>query len=88
MDKIMNSTANQFDTLNSDLERGIVMGRLEALKDLSLYIDSLRESYTRLLVVNRITEEQYKHEVETGKIYVKEEKPVDRDGDEISFDNC
>ena len=47
MDKIMNSTANQFDTLNSDLERGIVMGRLEALKDLSLYIDSLRESYNR-----------------------------------------
>ena len=31
-----------------------VLGRLEALKDLATYIDVIRESYTRELVVNGV----------------------------------
>lgn len=35
-----------------------VMGRLKALDELSLYVDIIRESYTRELVVNGINSEE------------------------------
>ena len=91
---LMTARANQFDTLKSELDRGIVMGRLESLKDLALYIDSMRESYTRLLVVNNVTEEQYENEVESGEACPPEKKEninmkiIDTDEDLPSFDNC
>ena len=40
-----------WETLDTDGEK-IVFGRLKALEELSLYIDLMRESLTRLLVVN------------------------------------
>ena len=42
---------SEFDTLSFDDEK-ILYGRLKMLEDLALYIDQLRESYTRHLVVN------------------------------------
>lgn len=42
---------SEFDKLSFDDEK-ILYGRLKMLEDLALYIDQLRESYTRHLVVN------------------------------------
>tara|TARA_R110000803_G_scaffold182292_1_gene244642 strand:+ start:75 stop:338 length:264 start_codon:yes stop_codon:yes gene_type:complete len=42
---------SQFEELSFDDEK-ILYGRLKMLEDLALYIDQLRESYTRHLVVN------------------------------------
>jgi len=42
---------SQFETLSFDDEK-ILYGRLKMLEDLALYIEQLRQSYTRHLVVN------------------------------------
>jgi len=55
---------NQFELLKSTTEKAVVMGRLEMLKDLAIYIDNLRESYTRLLVVNGMDEDEYKERLD------------------------
>lgn len=71
---------NQFEILKSTTDKAVVMGRLEMLKDLSIYIDNLRESYTRLLVVNGMDEEEYKERLDgsfdkkkpTGEVSITE----------------
>ena len=40
-----------WETLDTDGEK-IVFGRLKALEELALYIDTMRESLTKLLVIN------------------------------------
>lgn len=42
---------NEWDTLDIDNQK-FVYGRLKALEELALYIDTMRESLTKLLVVN------------------------------------
>ena len=64
METLMQFKENQFQILKSTTEKAVVMGRLEMLKDLSIYIDNLRESYTRLLVVNGMDEDEYKERLE------------------------
>ena len=48
---------NEFPVLNDDQKKE-VMGRLKALEELSTYIDVIRESYTRELVVNGVQDEK------------------------------
>ena len=48
---------NDFPVLNED-QKIEVMGRLKALEELSTYIDVIRESYTRELVVNGVQDEK------------------------------
>ena len=54
-----NFTVKQSDypTYDEDKKKE-VLGRLEALKDLATYIDIIRESYTRELVVNGVKPDQ------------------------------
>tara|TARA_R110000822_G_scaffold929_6_gene4034 strand:+ start:5039 stop:5335 length:297 start_codon:yes stop_codon:yes gene_type:complete len=80
MDSLMQFKENQFEILKSTTDKAVVMGRLEMLKDLSIYIDNLRESYTRLLVVNGMDEEEYKERLDgsfdkkkpTGEVSITE----------------
>jgi len=44
---------SEYPTYDEDKKKE-VLGRLEALKDLATYIDIIRESYTRELVVNGV----------------------------------
>tara|TARA_R110000787_G_scaffold5476_1_gene20020 strand:- start:40 stop:321 length:282 start_codon:yes stop_codon:yes gene_type:complete len=44
---------NEFPTFDEDKKKE-VLGRLLALEDLSVYIDTIRECYTRELVVNGV----------------------------------
>lgn len=64
MESLMEFKENQFEILKSTTDKAIVMGRLEMLKDLAIYIDNMRESYTRLLVVNGMDEDEYKERLE------------------------
>tara|TARA_R110002073_G_scaffold251891_1_gene414447 strand:+ start:1185 stop:1424 length:240 start_codon:yes stop_codon:yes gene_type:complete len=48
---------SQFETLKTNIDKSIVFGKLKALEDLVLYINNMRESLTRLLVVNGIDDE-------------------------------
>ena len=48
-----NIKKNEFPVLDDDKKKE-VMGRLKALEDLSYYIDTIRECYTRELVVNGV----------------------------------
>ena len=64
MESLMQFKENQFELLKSTTDKAIVMGRLEMLKDLAIYIDNLRESYTRLLVVNGMDEDEYKERLD------------------------
>ena len=52
--KVQKST---FPVLNDDQKKE-VLGRLKALEELSTYIDVIRESYTRELVVNGVQDEK------------------------------
>jgi len=55
---------SEYPTYDEDKKKE-VLGRLEALKDLSTYIDIIRESYTRELVVNGVKPEEEAEEQET-----------------------
>ena len=44
---------SEYPTYDEDKKKE-VLGRLEALKDLATYIDTIRECYTRELVVNGV----------------------------------
>ena len=55
--EFMKFSNNQFETLKSNTDKALVFGKLKALESLALYIDSMRESLTRLLVVNGIEDE-------------------------------
>ena len=48
---------SQFEHLKTNVDKSIVFGKLKALEDLVLYINNMRESLTRLLVVNGIDDE-------------------------------
>ena len=47
-----------FDKLETKIDKAVIYGKLQALESLAIYIDTLRESYTRLLVVNGISDEE------------------------------
>lgn len=63
---------NKYPTLTDD-EKKTHLGRLKALGDLSCYIDILRESLTRELVVNGVKEE--------GDVYKRLEPDTQEDLD-------
>jgi len=71
MKSLLEFKESQFDIFKSNTEKAIIMGRLEMLKDLAIYIDNLREAYTRTLVVNGVTEEEYEETI-SGKEEKKE----------------
>mgnify|MGYP003652225105 CR=1 FL=1 len=55
---------NEFEHLKTHIDKAQVFGQLKALENLAIYINSMRESLTRLLVVNGIEdEEDYKDKV-------------------------
>ena len=47
---------NEFAKYDEDTKK-VVLGRLKALEDLSVYINLIRESYTRELYVNGVEDE-------------------------------
>ena len=55
--EFMKFSNNQFETLKTNTDKALVFGKLKALENLALYIDSMRESLTRLLVVNGIEDD-------------------------------
>jgi len=59
--KVKNS---EYPTYDEDKKKE-VLGRLEALKDLATYIDTIRECYTRELVVNGVKGDQEQTEEKT-----------------------
>lgn len=61
--KVKNS---EYPTYDEDKKKE-VLGRLEALKDLATYIDTIRECYTRELVVNGVKEEQAEQTEQTDE---------------------
>lgn len=100
---LMKWKKDQWDHLKDDRDKCIVVGRLEMMADFTEYFNNLRESYTRLLVVNGITEDEYDKlkkrykdvegldgDVEKGSDSDENHyvKVLDDDGDETSFDNC
>lgn len=84
---------SEWQELKTDTEKALVIGKLEGYKDCVDYLNSMRESLTRLLLVNDVKEEDYekiKNSCE-GISDVKDEKVkiIDSsDYDEPSFDNC
>lgn len=99
----MKHKEDKWQELKTDAQKALVIGKLEAFKDVVDYFNSMRESLTRLLLVNDVKEEDYeelKKKFESGA----EEKPnkteiekvfkeidsheFDDEGDKISFDNC
>lgn len=96
---LMKWKADQWEQLKDQRDKCIVVGKLEMLKDLTDYIEGLRESYTRLLVINGIDEEEYDKlksrykgveglDGDAPKIKVIDTTIEDDDGDIISYDNC
>jgi len=61
---------SEFEELDLTEEK-IVYGRLKALEDLSAYIEQMRLSLTRLLIVNKVKGET---EEEIKKEWIKKEK--------------
>ena len=101
---LMKYKQDQWEHLKDERDKCIIVGRLEMLKDLTEYFNGMRESYTRLLVVNGVEEKEYE-ELKTmhknvGCIATDESTHytkaldenvkivVDDDGDETSFNNC
>lgn len=56
---LMKYKTDQWETLKDQRDKCIIVGRLEMLKDLTDYFDGMRESYTRLLVINGVEEKEY-----------------------------
>jgi len=97
---LMKWKTDQWEHLKDERDKCIIVGRLEMLKDLTDYFNGMRESYTRLLVINGVEEKEYdelksRHknvkgldgdapESQSSKIQIT----IDDDGDETSFDNC
>jgi len=88
---LMKWKKDQWEELNNHRDKCIVVGRLEMLKDLTDYIESLRESYTRLLVINGIDEEEYdtlKKKKVNKEVHITIDSNTDDEGDTHTFDNC
>ena len=47
-----------FEKLETKIDKALIYGKLQALESLAIYIETMRESYTRLLVVNGIEDEE------------------------------
>ncbi len=56
---LMKWKQDEWEHLKDHRDKCIVVGKLEMLKDLTEYLETLRESYTRLLVINGIDEKEY-----------------------------
>ena len=98
---LMKYKKDQWEHLKDERDKCIIVGRLEMLADLTEYFNSMRESYTRLLVINGVEEKEYE-ELKSRHKNVKgldgdapDENSktsigiiVDDDGDETSFNNC
>ena len=56
---LMKYKKDQWEHLKDERDKCIIVGRLEMLNDLSEYFNGMRESYTRLLVVNGVEEKEY-----------------------------
>lgn len=56
---LMKYKKDQWEHLKDERDKCIIVGRLEMLKDLTEYFNGMRESYTRLLVVNGVEEKEY-----------------------------
>lgn len=55
--EFMHFKENQFENLKTNIDKALVFGQLKALRTIALYIDNMRESLTRLLVINGIEDE-------------------------------
>jgi len=100
---LMKHKENQWDELKTDAQKALVIGKLEAYENIVNYFNSMRESLTRLLLVNDVKEEDYdklKKKFESGseekstqteieKVFKEiDSHEFDDEGDKISFDNC
>ena len=47
----------QFEVLKSEQDKALTYGRLKMLEDLAQHIETMRESYTRLMVVNGVADD-------------------------------
>lgn len=56
---LMKYKKDQWEHLKDERDKCIIVGRLEMLKDLTDYFNGMRESYTRLLVINGVEEKEY-----------------------------
>jgi len=56
---LMKWKTDQWEHLKDERDKCIIVGRLEMLKDLTDYFNGMRESYTRLLVINGVEEKEY-----------------------------
>ena len=92
----MKYKTSEWQELKTDAEKALVIGKLEGYKDCVDYLNSMRESLTRLLLVNDVKEEDYeklKNRWEgidglDGDVD-KKVKIIDSiEYDEPSFDNC
>ena len=54
---------DEWEHLKEDCDKCVIVGRLEMLNDLTDYMDALKESYTRLLVVNDVDEKKYEIDI-------------------------
>ena len=98
---LMKYKKDQWEHLKDERDKCIIVGRLEMLADLTEYFNGMRESYTRLLVINGVEEKEYE-ELKSrhknvpgldGDVPDENSKTsigiiVDDDGDETSFNNC
>ena len=93
---LMKYKKDQWEHLKDERDKCIIVGHLEMLADLTEYFNGMRESYTRLLVINGVEEKEYE-ELKSRHKNVKgldgDSKTsigiiVDDDGDETSFNNC
>ena len=101
---LMKYKNDEWEHLKEDCDKCVIVGRLEMLNDLTDYMDALKESYTRLLVVNDVDEKKYETLKKRHKHVkgldgscdddsdecgaIKVNYSKDDDGDDISFDNC
>ena len=56
---LMKYKKDQWEHLKDERDKCIIVGRLEMLADLTEYFNGMRESYTRLLVINGVEEKEY-----------------------------
>jgi hypothetical protein len=82
----MKYKTSEWQELKTDAEKSLVIGKLEGYKDCVDYLNSMRESLTRLLLVNDVKEEDY--EKLKTRWEGKKVKIIDSGEYEPSFDNC
>ena len=90
MDDLMKYKKNEWQELQTDAEKAMIIGKLEAYKDCVDYLNTMRECLTRLLLVNDVKEEEYDtlKKRYSGIKGLDNEYDKDDDGDHQSFHNC